>query len=189
MRPAAASVNAHGRELNRPNTRLAPIVADSVGHGRSPNGAAYTYVVQRSVSRKWGYTVPNATSSTPVMTAGGAPMRTGSMERRLASQTKMRNSVANAAPLKGLPEASDAADTDKTGNASTIPATRLEGRQPTRIASSETARATCHATAICRHSLATDARPIRISSCEGIFAAQRSSVVRITNCKNHTRGR
>ncbi len=40
-----ANVIAHAAEPCNPNISVAPITADNVGHGRSPSGAAYLYVI------------------------------------------------------------------------------------------------------------------------------------------------
>jgi hypothetical protein len=70
--------------------------------------------------------------------------------------------------LKGLPQAQAAALTDSRGAASRYEATRFDGRQPPRNAVTASARATCHATATIRHSLAIAVTLETIASDEGI---------------------
>jgi len=102
------------------------------------------------------------------MTTRGGPTRTGSRERRLATRTKTRKKAAKAAPLKALPVTIAAPMTDTNGDTSRYPATRADGRQPARTANSHTPSATCHAIAAVRQPLAIEARPIKMSSVEGI---------------------
>src|SRR5687767_12675148 len=98
----------------------------------------------------------------------GAPKRTGSFDRRLASARSKTDRAANTVPLNGLPQNHAAALTDRNGAERTYAATRFEGRQPQTNAVNTTAKTTCQATATVRHSFAIVIAPARIAAEEGI---------------------
>src|SRR5688572_15448356 len=105
-------------ECSPPAIHVTPSITESVGHGRSPNGDAYAYVVHASVLRKCGYVHPKATSAAPASSEADRARVTVVSGRRVAPRRSSNARTANVRPLKGLRDTQATTLTETAGTTS-----------------------------------------------------------------------